>query len=219
MCQSKPPRFIDPAVSLVDGETPRIAGRPAVITVCRAVLWSGPPTCRRTMTVSCARDRAGIGRKVYANEGTKESGGRDGHGRPGPLRRHEVSWGSGEDVSTRSLRGSHGRAFRGGRYLPVGWPGVGISARSGLEEVVHKPSAIFGTFEGVHRQVNAKDRRAKLRSDAGPVRLPRPGRMRAKQKTGSSPTVGPTVRARVPCTRDCVQPPAHSPHNVPHSRA
>ena len=39
--------------------------------------------------------------------------GRDGHGRPGPLRRHEVSWGSGEDVSTRSLRGSHGRAFRG----------------------------------------------------------------------------------------------------------
>ena len=122
--------------------------------------------------------------------------GRDGHGRPGPLRRHEVSWGSGEDVSTRSLRGSHGRAFRGGRYLPVGWPGVGISARSGLEEVVHKPSAIFGTFEGVHRQVNAKDRRAKLRLDAGPVRLPRAGRPRAKQKTGSSPTWG-QLSARV----------------------
>ena len=122
--------------------------------------------------------------------------GRDGHGQPGPLRRHEVSWGSGEDVSTRSLRGSHGRAFKGGRYLPVGWPGVGLGARSGLEEVVHKPSAIFGTFEGVHRHSNAKHRRAKLRSDAGPVRLPRPGRMRAKQKTGSSPTWG-QLSARV----------------------
>ena len=51
-------------------------------------------------------------------------------------------------MSTRSLRGSHGRAFRGGRYLPVGWPGVGISARSGLEEVVHKPSAIFRHLRG-----------------------------------------------------------------------
>ena len=102
--RSQPPGIIYPAVSLVDGEARRIDGSslPAVITVCRASLWFGPPTCRRRCAcIQCprARDRARIGPKYHGSEGTKKSGGGDGHCRYADMR---LSWAPGRDVSTRS---------------------------------------------------------------------------------------------------------------------
>ena len=77
----------------------------------------------------------------------------------------------------------------------------------------------FGTFEAMPRHANAKARRQTLRSNAELVRLPQPGRARATEKTRSSPTLGPTARAHVPCARDCAQLAALSPHNARCSRA
>ena len=84
--------------------------------VCRAVLWSGPPTCMqmalRVPTVSpLARDRARIGPKYYGNEGRKESGGGDGHCRYADMR---LSWAPGRDVSTRSSAARARPGIQGG---------------------------------------------------------------------------------------------------------
>ena len=85
-------------------------------------LQSGPvvwATHLQTAICACpqcppARDRARIGPKYYGNEGTKESGGGDGHGRPLLLRQNEALHGLGEGCGDAIFcGGSHGRAFRG----------------------------------------------------------------------------------------------------------
>ena len=134
------PALYTRAVSLVDGEARRIDGSslPAVITVCRASLWFGPPTCRRRcacIQCPCARDRARIGPKYHGSEGTKKSGGGDGHCRYADMR---LSWAPGRDVSTRSSAARARVGIQGGRYLPGGWPDVGLGDRSGLGVELHR---------------------------------------------------------------------------------
>ena len=61
-----------------------------------------------------------------------------GCGRYAKMRSHGAQ---GEDAGTRSLRGVACPGIQRGWYLPGGWPGVGVTAQTGLQEVEHQPSA------------------------------------------------------------------------------